>query len=176
MLVTLLIEVNYYLLLLLTNGTGEIVPNALKFPKKIFRYIYNAINLGMEEEMDTLASPYPIEVTQEMLECFEGEYVLQKQGPASIWLGRIADIGEELWMYSKNREYLVDEEEKQYLCNNLYEIKKRIDGMINDIEPNISVDILSVVNELCDAVFHGDLFDDKRYNELISFVQNLNSC
>ena len=106
-----------------------------------------------------------------MLECFEAEYVLQKQEPANIWLGRIADIGEELWMYSKNREYLVDEEDKQYLSNNLNEIKKRIDGMLKGIGSNVSADILSAVNELCNAVYHGDLFGDKHYNELISYVQ-----
>ena len=74
-------------------------------------------------------------------------------------------------MYSKNREYLVDEEDKQYLFNNLNEIKNRIDGMVKDIEPNVSVDILTAVNELCNAVYQGDLFDDKKYNELISCVQ-----
>ena len=84
-----------------------------------------------------------------MLEYFNGEYILQKQEPTNIWLGRIADIGEELWMYSKNREYLVDEEDKQYLFNNFNEIKNRIDGMVKDIEPNVSADILTAVNELC---------------------------
>ncbi|MBP3339067.1 MAG: hypothetical protein J6L69_06665 [Lachnospiraceae bacterium] len=160
-----------YLLLLLTNDIGEVIPNAIKFPKKAFQHIYNALNLGVEEEMDPLASPYPIEVNQKMLECFEGEYILQKQEPVNIWLGRIADIGEELWMYSKNREYLVDEEDKQYLSNNLNEIKNRIDEMIKCIESNVSTEILSVVNELCSAVYQGDSFDDDKYNELISYVQ-----
>lgn len=160
-----------YLLLLLTNNAGEVIPNAIKFPQKAFQYIYNAINLGVEEEMDPLASPYPIEVTEKMLECFDGEYILQKQEPANIWLGRIADIGEELWMYSQNREYLVGEEDKQYLSNNLNEIKNRINGMVKGIEPNVSADILMAVNELCSAVYHGDLFDDNKYNELISYVQ-----
>lgn len=74
-------------------------------------------------------------------------------------------------MYSKNREYLIDEEDKQYLSNNLNEIKNRIDRMVKDIEPNVRADILTVVNKLCNAVYHGDLFDDKKYNELISYVQ-----
>lgn len=160
-----------YLILLLTNDAGEVIPNALKFPKKVFQYIFNVINSGKEEEIDSLASPYPIEVTHKMLECFEGEYMLQKQEPANIWLGRIADIGEELWMYSRNREYLVDEEDKQYLSNNLNEIKNRIDGMVKDVEPNVSADILSAVNELCFTVYHGDSFDDEKYNELISYIQ-----
>ncbi len=160
-----------YLLLLLTNDAGEIIPNAIKFPKKAFQYIYDAINLGVEEEMDPLASPYPIEVTPKMLECFDGEYALQKQEPVNVWLGRIADIGEELWLYSKNREFLVDEENEQYLSNNLSGIKNRIGGMIKGLEQNVSADIISAVMELCSAVYEGDSFNDEKYNELISFVQ-----
>lgn len=81
----------------------------------------------------------------------------------------IVDIGEELWMYSKNREFLVGEEDKQYLSDNLNEIKKRIDRMIKGIETN--ADVRSMVNELCSAVYHGDSFDDEKYNKLISYVQ-----
>lgn len=121
--------------------------------------------------MDPLASPYPVEVTQKMLECFDGEYILQEQQQTNIWLGRIADIGEELWVYSKNREMLVSEDDKQYLSNNLNEIKNRIDGILKELDSNASEDMLSTVNELCNAVYQGDLFDDKKYNELISYVQ-----
>ena len=164
-----------YLLLLITNDTGEVIPNAIKFPKKAFQYFYNVINLGLEEEMDPLTSPYPVEVTQELLKCFDGEYILQEKQPTNIWLSRIVDIGEELWMYSKNRELLVDEEDKQYLCENLNEIKNRIDVMIKGIETNASADILSVVKELCSAVYHGDSFDDEKYNKLICYVQTAGS-
>lgn len=160
-----------YLLLLTANDTGEVIPNAIKFPQKTFQYLYNVINLGLEEEMDPLASPYPVEVTQELLKCFDGEYILQEKQPTNIWLSRIADIGEELWMYSKNRELLVDEEDKQYLSKNLNAIKNRIDRMIKGIETNASADILLVVKELCSAVYHGDSFDDEKYNKLISYVQ-----
>lgn len=160
-----------YLLLLMTDDKGEVIPNAIKFPIKAFQYIYNAIHSGVEEEMDPLASPYPVEVTQKMLECFDGEYILQEQQQTNIWLGRIADIGEELWVYSKNREMLVSEDDKQYLSNNLNEIKNRIDGILKELDSNASEDMLSTVNELCNAVYQGDLFDDKKYNELISYVQ-----
>ena len=110
-----------------------------------------------------------------MLECFEGEYTLQKQEPVNIWLGRIADIGEELWVYSKNRELLVDEEDSLYLSDNLNEIRNRIDGMIKELDSNVNENIFSVVNELCSAVYYGESFDDKKYNELISYVQAANA-
>lgn len=161
-----------YLLLLLTNDIGEVLPNAIKFPKKVFQYLYNAINLGVEEAIDPLASPYPIEVNTQMLECFDGEYMIQQQASENIWLGRIADIGEELWMYSQNRECLIDEEDKPYLSGNLNEIKNRIDVMIKGLEQDASPDILSAVKELCLAVYEGDSFNDEKYNELIACIQS----
>lgn len=66
---------------------------------------------------------------------------------------------------------LVSEDDKQYLSNNLNEIKNRIDGILKELDSNASEDMLSTVNELCNAVYQGDLFDDKKYNELISYVQ-----
>ena len=162
-----------YLLLLMTNDIGEIIPNAIKFPKKVFQYLYNTINLGHDEEMDPLASPYPIEVTQKILKCFDGEYIFQKQQPKNMGLSCIADIGEELWMYSKNRELLVDKDDKQYLSNNLNEIEKRIDRIIKDIETNVSSDVLSSIVELCSNVYCGDSFDDEKFNKLMLDSQTL---
>ena len=110
-----------------------------------------------------------------MLECFDGEYNLQEQQQMNIWLGRIADIGEELWMYSKNCELLVDEDDKQYLSENLNSIKNRIGTILTELDSNISEDVLSVIKELCSAVYHGDSFDNEHYNELISYVQAVNN-
>lgn len=41
--------------------------------------------------------------------------------------------------------------------------------MIKGIETN--ADVQSMLNELCSAVYHGDSFDDEKYNKLISYVQ-----
>ncbi len=160
-----------YLLLLLTNDAGEIITNAIKFPKKVFQYI-DAINLSAKEEMNSLASPYPIEATQEMLNCFEGKYILQEKQQTNIWLSRIADIGEELWIYSKSREMLIDENDKQYLSDNLNETRIRIDVMVKELDSNVSEDVLLAVTELCSNVYHGEKFDDEKYNELISCVHS----
>ncbi|GFI55435.1 hypothetical protein IMSAG013_00479 [Clostridiales bacterium] len=158
-----------YLLLLLTNDTGEVIPNAIKFPKKAFQYIYNTLNLGVEEEMGPL---YPIEATQKMLEFFDGEHILQEQQPTNTWLSRIADIGQELWIYSKNRELLTDEEDKQYLLDNLNTIKIQIDVIIEEIKSSIKNEVLLSITELCANVYAGVTFDDKEYNEMISCIQS----
>ena len=97
--------------------------------------------------------------------------MLQKQEPANIWLSRIADIGEELWMYSKNRELLVNENDKQYLSDNLYTIKIRIDKIIEENKSIINNEALLAIMEFCSKVYQGETFGDKEYNDLISYVQ-----
>lgn len=161
-----------YLLLLLTNDAGEVIPNAIKFPKKAFQYIYDAINLGVEEEMNPLAAPYPIEVTSKMLECFDDEHILQEQHPTNTQLSRIADICQELWIYSKNRELLAEDEDKQYLSDNLSTIKVQISVMIEEIKSSIKNEVLLSITELCANVYTGETFDDKEYNEMISRIQS----
>lgn len=160
-----------YLVLLVTNDTGEVIPNAVKFPKKVFRYISDIMNLGVKEDMDPLASPYPIGVTKRMLDCFYDEFILQEQQPANIGLSRIADIGQELWIYSKNRELLTEKEDKQYLSDNLNIIKSQIEVIVKEIESSINNDVLSTITELCKEVYDGKTFDDKMFNELISYIQ-----
>ena len=157
-----------YLILLLANNNRKVRTNAIRFPKKAFQYIYNAISLATEEELDALATPYPIEVNQKMLECFEGEYMLIEQEPKNIWLSCIADIGEELWMYSKNRELLVGEEDKEYLSDNLNVIKKQINEIIESIKSSCGDEVLYPIQELCAKVYDGVVFGDEEYNELIS--------
>ncbi len=157
-----------YLLLLQANDAGEVIPDAIKFPKKAFQYIYDAISLGVEEEMDPLATPYPIEVTPKMLECFDSEHILQEQHPTNTWLGRIADIGQELWIYSKNRELLTEDEDKQYLSDNLSTIKEQIGVIIEEIKSSIKSEVLLSITELCKNVYAGETFGDKEYNEMIS--------
>ena len=161
-----------YLLLLLANDAGEVIPNAIKFPKKAFQYIYDALNLGVEEEMDPLVTPYPIEVTPKILECFDGEYILQEQQPTNTWLSRIADICQELWIYSKNRELLTEDEDKQYLSDNLSTIKVQISVIIEKIKSSIKNEVLLSITELCANVYAGETFDDKEYNEMISRIQS----
>lgn len=115
---------------------------------------------------------YPIEATQKMLECFDGEHILQEQQPTNTWLSRIADIGQELWIYSKNRELLTDEEDQQYLLDNLNTIKIQIDVIIEEIKSSIKNEVLLSITELCANVYAGVTFDDKEYNEMISCIQS----
>lgn len=163
-----------YLILLVSNDIDKVEQNAIKFPKKALEQIYNYIHLGTEEEMNHLSCPYPIQVTQKMLDCFEGKFIVQKQELINIWCNDIVDIGEDLWIYSKNREILINEADNQYLSDNLNDIKNRIDEKIRKLSLNVSEDILSSIDELCNTIYNGEPFGDEKLNELISCVQDIN--
>lgn len=162
-----------YLILLITNDVGKVKTNAIKFPKSIFQNLYDIFYSGKEDKMSKHAMPSPIEVNSGMLACFEEDIEIQEQSIKFPWLDRIADICEELWMYSENRELLIEDADRQYLYDNLNTIKNNCNSIISEIELSAKEEIVSALKELCAAVFGGTLFDNRKFNEIISCVQSL---
>ena len=164
-----------YLVMLIADGEGKIIPNALKFPKRAFQCIQAELYGKDFEYIEDFTSPFPVEVTSDMLECFEGEYILQEQSPNKEWLGCIGDIGEELWVYSKTRELLSDESDRKYLNNSLTAVRMRIDDILGLLGSLPDSEIESLIRELCSEVYSGEVFDDKKYNELIDCIQAMST-
>lgn len=110
-----------------------------------------------------------------MLECFEGEFMLQEQSPNKEWLGRIGDIGEELWVYSKTRELLIDESDRQYLDDSLETVRMKINSMLGLLGASPDSETESLIRDLCSEVYSGEVFDDEKYNELIECIQAMST-
>ena len=164
-----------YLVMLIADGEGKIIPNALKFPKRAFQCIQAELYGKDFEYIEDFTSPFPVEVTSDMLECFGGEFMLQEQSPDKEWLGRIGDIGEELWVYSKTRELLSDESDRKYLNDSLTAVRMRIDDILGLLGSLPDSEIESLIRELCSEVYSGEVFDDKKYNELIDCIQAMST-
>lgn len=164
-----------YLVMLIADDGNKILPNAIKFPKRAFQYLYAELNGTSGNYSDEFTSPFPIEVTSNMLECFEGEYMLRPQRK-NQWLGCIGDIGEELWVYSKNRELLVDEIDRQYLSDSLAKVRMKIEKMLGSLGAEIDSETESLIKDLCSEVFMGGVFDDGKYNELIECIQAMRAA
>lgn len=162
-----------YLVMLILDAEGKVLPNAIKFPKRAFRCLQAELNGEAFEYLEDFTSPFPVEVTLDMLECFEDEFVLQEQSPNKEWLGRIGDIGEELWVYSKIRELLVDEADRQYLTDSLKTVKTKIEKMLGLLRTSIDDEIKAIIRDLCNEVYKGEVFDDEKYNELIVCLQKV---
>lgn len=97
---------------------------------------------------EEFSSPFPVEVTSDILDCFEEEYILQQLGANQQWLGKIGDIGEELWVYSKTREILGDESDRQYLSESLATVKTKIEKMLGLLGTSVDSKTESLITDL----------------------------
>ena len=107
-----------------------------------------------------------------MLECFDCNIVLQKQENKNLWLGRVGDIGEELWVYSKNRELLISKDDEAYLHNNLEFIKSKITDIIQEISEKASFDVICSISTLCEEVYSGKNFGNTELNVFLEMIKD----
>ena len=82
------------------------------------------------------------------MDCFEEEYILQQLGANQQWLGKIGDIGEELWVNSKTREILGDESDRQYLSESLATVKTKIEKMLGLLGTSVDSKTESLITDL----------------------------
>ena len=158
-----------YMLVLQCDENGAILQHAIKFPKRFFKAIQEALVSGEEITDTSLLTPYPIDVTENMLECFSGDWKIKRQmdNPYVHYLG---DIAEELWVYSKLRELLCTEEDREYCRCELKKVAEKIAIMKKEIHLHLDEEIANQIDEMCNHVYEGNCFDNIRLNE---FVQNL---
>ena len=161
-----------YLVLIIASEEGEALQSAIKFPKRLLQSVHDEVVLGKEVEPNELLSPYPIDVEEKMLECFDCNIVLQKQENKNLWLGRVGDIGEELWVYSKNRELLISKDDEAYLHNNLEFIKSKITDIIQEISEKASFDVICSISTLCEEVYSGKNFGNTELNVFLEMIKD----
>ena len=83
----------------------------------------------------------------------------------------ICDIGQELWIYSKNRELLWADEDREYLTSMLTEVKEKITSKLSEVKMHLSSEIYSDLRVLCDLTYKGEVFDDMKLNSLVRKYQ-----
>ena len=143
----------------------------VKFSRRCYQYLDDSLTSGEEKEMDILTTPYPIEVENKLLDCFEEPLVLQNIQISKPWLGVVADIAEKLWVYSKNRELLSQKEDEQRLCVILESIKTEILGMLEEVSSSVTAEEHSFVVKMCVKVFSGEQFSDQELNAIYARIQ-----
>lgn len=156
-----------FLVLMWCNGEGEIWPVAFRFSKQCLEAIHGFLISGEQEAVDSLFTPYPTEVTSKMLTCFGSNVKLQSKENMNPYSRYIGDIGQELWIYSKNCELLLSDEDSEYLTYMLSEVREKISTMLNEVKVHLSSEIYSDLSALCDLIYKGEIFDDMKLNTLI---------
>ena len=156
-----------YLVIISKDNEEKINSVALQFPRHMLYQLKEVQGKEDNTLYDGINLPYPVEVTKEMLECFEEEYALPEVKNSETDTLPIGDIAEELWIYSKMRDSLIDKEDLEYLKSKLQTIQTNITEMLSLLDKKISLEKNQKLNNICEEVFKGKEFNDSSFNKLI---------
>ena len=114
---------------------------------------------------------YPVDVKEQMLECFDIKYeldIIDAVGSNSI---DIVDIAQELWIYSISKDLLTGEEDIEYLDSIIQDVKTNIKRNFDLLKTNFSPksESIELLEYVCKAVFDGNKFDNELFNKLIEW-------
>ena len=164
-------ELEYdYLIFLFSDSSHTLIHNGLKLSKELLEGFKKAIENENISLINELTPPFPIEVTPQMIECFDKKYIIKR--PPFIGFENIDYIGELLWALSKSRELLVEEKDKKYLNNLEEEYKNQILKILKNIENKIPTFEYSKILKDCTEVFEGAIFLDEELNQFYNWLEN----
>jgi hypothetical protein len=152
-----------YLVVICKNTQGDILPTGLKVPKTFFTDLRKAIDTDDEDLAGKLTPPFPIDITPQMLECFQAEY--EALTPIATGYEGIDKVGELLWAYSKTLELLTDECDSEYRDCSRDNLKSEILSVLASYKQKISPKDYEELYSICKEVFNGQIFDDTSFNE-----------
>lgn len=159
-----------YLIVSICDEKNYIFPGAIKFSKRLFEFVKEILISGNQDIEVGTSMPYPIDTTEEMIKCFEGNWKLKEKVKNSC-IDNIYNIAEELWIYSKIRKLLREEENTMYYIDKLKEVEDKIESMKKEIICHLDTKIIKYVINLCDKVYKGASFGDREFNETIKEIQ-----
>lgn len=159
-----------YLIVSICDEKNYIFPGAIKFSKRLFEFAKEILISGNQDIEVGTSMPYPIDTTEEMIKCFEGNWKLKEKVKNSC-IDNIYNIAEELWIYSKIRKLLREEENTMYYIDKLKEVEDKIESMKKEIICHLDTKIIKYVINLCDKVYEGASFGDLEFNETIKEIQ-----
>ena len=161
-----------YLVILCTNGSGEINPSALRLSKRTLIDVKRTIASREHSVLAKLTPPYPVAVTEQMLSCFIAKSDFHVKNKTDTDMLPIGDIAEELWAYSTCVKLLTKPEDADYLSAELQSIQTNITGMLHILEGKLPPKDIDQLINTCEKVFEGNKFDDALFNNFIeNFLQ-----
>jgi len=162
-------ELEYtYLIVIFYDDNNIVNANGLKIPKAYLKALKESIESGEDKFAETrFSNPLPVEITPNIISCFEDKYSIEKNTIDNSKLERISEL---LWAISKSRQILVGEEDKEYLFKLEYEYKRNVEDILRSIKGSITNDKYLFIENLCKEVFEGAIFLD---NEISKFYEYL---
>ena len=152
-----------YLVVLCRNSQGEILPTGFRVSRDFFVDLRQLIDTNNEDLAEKFTPPFPIDITAQMLECFEGEY--RVLSPIVTGYEGIDKVGELLWAYSKTLELLTDECDTEYRDSSSDNLKSEILNLLASFKQKISQYDYDELCLICEDVLSGQVFDDASFKE-----------
>lgn len=151
-----------YLVVANKNKQGQIIPNGLKISIQFLKDLKVAADTENEELIQKLSPPFPEEITQKYLDCFEQKYQLFIHTRSEY--EEVDSILELLWALSRSRRELTAESDSDYLSSIESNLKEKIYSLLKKVESQMPCNDLRELTLICEDTFKGNPFDDIELN------------
>lgn len=160
---TPIIEFEYdYLVVASKNLENQIVTTGLRIPVRFLSDFKIAIETENEDLMQKLSPPFPEEVKQEFLQCFEQQYDLFSPNQSAY--GEVGEILELLWAFSIYQNELIEEYDAEYLKSKKESLQEEVNQKLKKVKDSIAYQSFCEIVQLCDETFKGSFFDEDMLN------------
>lgn len=151
-----------YLVIANKNKQSQIIPNGLRVPIQFLKDLKVAVDTEDEELIQKLSPPFPEEIVQQFLDCFEQKYELLI--PIRSEYEGVDSILELLWAFSRSKKELIAESDSDYLSSIEKNLKEKILSLLKKIENQIPYNDFCELTQICEGTFKGNPFDDVELN------------
>lgn len=151
-----------YLVVAIKNKQSRIILNGIRIPIQFLKDFKVAVDTEDEELMQKLTPPFPEEIVQQFLDCFEQKYELiistrsEHEGVGSIL--------ELLWAFSRSKKELTPESDSDYLSSIEKNLKEKIFSLLKKNENQMPYYDFCELTQICEDTFRGNPFDDVELN------------
>ncbi|WP_165755812.1 hypothetical protein, partial [Ruminiclostridium hungatei] len=161
-----------YIYILFCNGSTTVTKNGLSISKLSLEKVKAYFTTESESELKDITPPLPIEITNDILSCFNDEFQLEKEKDYSN-LENIDNTYLQLWEYSQYAKNLTsdDIEEKKYLSRLQKNKKDQIETMLEKNRNVAPTYFVNKIDYLKKAVIEDNyLFDDVELNTCLNEI------
>lgn len=152
-----------YLVILKGESENILGSSAICVPKNMLEQVRQSIESGRELS-GVLSQPYPVEVTEEMTDCFATSFEIISEVTTDLNSSSVVEIAEALWVYAKYASVSVETGGTDYIKNKLSSIREEIEQKLDLMEDKSKRDELRAV---CKNVFSGQAFGDEKLNSIV---------
>lgn len=166
--------IDFIIYVFITNE-GAIFPNGLRVSRFFIEEIKKCIDEDLEYTEDSYVKPIPIEISQDQLNVFEGDFRIEKINKP-FYLDDIVKLILQLWKYSQYKDYLdlSNTEENEYCKAILKAVKIETELLLERLNKYIDSDLLVELSKIANHTLEGkNSFSERSLNSWYEKLINL---